>query len=378
MKIQSTTNIIKTLIEKLKLFHSFDEDNIDVVAEAVRIIELNKDEVLELRPSGNQDYLFLVDGHMDIESGDGVISLIPVAGSECKPLLLSNESTSFRLIARQHSIACHVDRRKLDEIISLDEMIHMNDEKFDVSKTPLWRDSMMKECTILQRLPLGRVEEIFSRMEVRQARAGEEIITQGGHGNGFFIIKSGIAEVWQTGLFDTHPQYIEDFSTGDSFGNHALLTGQANSKTVRMKTDGEILVLNQQDFNKYFKNELVRTINANIAKAMIEDEFKLLDVRYEEEYQENRIPGAILIPLHELNKRIDELDPTARYVVYCHSGNRSLVAAMKLAQHNIEAFSMDGGIRDWPYFTEGEYQQSKDRRLRSVCRRGITLVNAIN
>lgn len=378
MRIESTSNIIKTLFEKFNLFQSFDAEKIDIVAEAVRIIELYKDEVLDLKPTGSQDYLFLIDGHMDVELADGCVSMIPIAGSDYKPLVISEDSTSVRLTAKQHSIACHVDRRKLDEIISLYELIHMNKEIINVSNASLWQDSMLKECTILQRLPLGYVEEIFSRMEVRKVQAGDEVITQGIHGKGFFIIKSGKAEVWQTGLFDDQPQHIDDFSVGDSFGNHSLLTGQANSKTVRMKTDGEILVLSQQDFDKYFKDELVRTINAGIAKAMIEDEFKLLDVRYEEEYEESRIPGAKHIPLHELNKRIGELDPTARYVVYCHSGNRSLVAVMALAQHNIEAFSMDGGIRDWPYMTEGEYVQSTERRLRSVCRRGIDLANAAN
>lgn len=377
MRIKTTTNVIKTLIERLNLFHSFEMEKVDIAAEAVRIIELNKDETLELRPAGNQDYLYLIDGHMDIEMPEGNVSLVPCTDNDCKPLVLTEETNSFRLTAKQHSIACHVDRSKLDEIISLHEMIQMNGEHI-TANAALWHDIMLKDCPILHRLPLGYIEEIFSRMEVRNVKAGDEIITQGRHGNGFFIIRSGKAEVWQTGLSDDQSQHIDDYSVGDSFGNYALLTGQANSKTVRMKTDGEILVLSQEDFNKYFRDELVRTVNASIAKAMIEDEFKLLDVRYEEEYEESRIPGAQHIPLHELNNRINELDLTARYVVYCHSGNRSLVAAMKLAQHNIEAFSMDGGIRDWPYFTEGEYRQINDRRLSNVCRRGIRLVNSVN
>ena len=43
---------------------------------------------------------------------------------------------------------------------------------------------------------------------------------------------------------------------------------------------------------------------------------------------------------------------------------------MQLSQHDIEAFSLEGGIRDWPYSTEGAYGEVKDRRRRSVCRRG--------
>ena len=49
----------------------------------------------------------------------------------------------------------------------------------------------------------------------------------------------------------------------------------------------------------------------------------LIDVREPHEYQICNIPGAKLIPLGELPKRLDELDPEADIVVHCKSGMRS-------------------------------------------------------
>ena len=41
---------------------------------------------------------------------------------------------------------------------------------------------------------------------------------------------------------------------------------------------------------------------------MTETGYKLLDVRYCEEFDDHHIPGATLIPLYELRNRMDELD----------------------------------------------------------------------
>jgi rhodanese-related sulfurtransferase len=78
----------------------------------------------------------------------------------------------------------------------------------------------------------------------------------------------------------------------------------------------------------------------------------LLDVRYEDEYEMEYIPGCTLIPLLELRERVHELKKGTDYVVYCHSGRRSCVAAMILRQHKLHTVSLNGGIRDWPYEVE--------------------------
>jgi sulfur-carrier protein adenylyltransferase/sulfurtransferase len=46
------------------------------------------------------------------------------------------------------------------------------------------------------------------------------------------------------------------------------------------------------------------------------DEFTLLDVRQPGEYEKNHIPGSILIPIGELDKRLDEIDPSKPVLTY--------------------------------------------------------------
>ena len=46
------------------------------------------------------------------------------------------------------------------------------------------------------------------------------------------------------------------------------------------------------------------------------DEVNLVDVRQPSEYETAHIPGSKLIPLPDLNRRMDELDPKKPTVVY--------------------------------------------------------------
>ncbi|MGQ0504303.1 MAG: rhodanese-like domain-containing protein [Myxococcaceae bacterium] len=72
----------------------------------------------------------------------------------------------------------------------------------------------------------------------------------------------------------------------------------------------------------------------------------LLDVRGHDEHAHVAFPGSVLIPLHELEQRVDELDAFAGkpVVVYCHHGIRSLQGAAFLTSLGLNAVSLQGGI----------------------------------
>jgi rhodanese-related sulfurtransferase len=76
----------------------------------------------------------------------------------------------------------------------------------------------------------------------------------------------------------------------------------------------------------------------------------LLDCRTGDEWNVAKVPGSVLIPLHELEDRLDELDEARdkTVAVICHHGNRSLRAAMLLQDAGFPgARSVAGGIELW-------------------------------
>lgn len=59
-----------------------------------------------------------------------------------------------------------------------------------------------------------------------------------------------------------------------------------------------------------------------------EEKYVLVDVRLPEEYEDEHIPGCILIPLSEISVRLTELPKDCDIIFYCNSGRRSKAAAL--------------------------------------------------
>ena len=73
----------------------------------------------------------------------------------------------------------------------------------------------------------------------------------------------------------------------------------------------------------------------------------ILDVREPHEAAICGIPGATLIPLGELPRRLHELDRDVPIVVYCKSGGRSAMAVRLLRESGLGGVNLSGGILSW-------------------------------
>lgn len=95
----------------------------------------------------------------------------------------------------------------------------------------------------------------------------------------------------------------------------------------------------------------ITEITAADARARREqgDDAVFLDVREQGEWNLFRIPGAVHVPLGQLDESITSRIPTdKRVVVYCARGNRSALAADAMQQMGYgDVTSLKGGIADW-------------------------------
>jgi rhodanese-related sulfurtransferase len=74
----------------------------------------------------------------------------------------------------------------------------------------------------------------------------------------------------------------------------------------------------------------------------------LLDVREPWEVATASVAGARVIPMGELQARVQELDPEDHILVMCHHGVRSLKVTSWLRQQGYERVqSVRGGIASW-------------------------------
>lgn len=95
----------------------------------------------------------------------------------------------------------------------------------------------------------------------------------------------------------------------------------------------------------------VPTVSAeNAAQLFNEQKAVIIDVREQEEWDEQHIEGAILIPLDQVESRIGEL---AQYkdstiIMQCRSGRRSDIAGATLIKAGFsDVLNLEGGILAW-------------------------------
>jgi peroxiredoxin family protein/rhodanese-related sulfurtransferase/TusA-related sulfurtransferase len=76
---------------------------------------------------------------------------------------------------------------------------------------------------------------------------------------------------------------------------------------------------------------------------------QILDIRTSAERILGSIPGDIHIDLDELRTRLDELDKSKEYIVYCAIGHRGYIAARILTQHGFKVRNLSGGYKLYKY-----------------------------
>ena len=93
-----------------------------------------------------------------------------------------------------------------------------------------------------------------------------------------------------------------------------------------------------------------QNISSREAKTLLEKNKNifLLDVRTPQENSQARIPGTVLIPIGEFERRISEVPKNKTILVYCAVGSRSKPVADLLSQRGYkEVYHMSDGIVGW-------------------------------
>src|SRR5919202_4216923 len=80
--------------------------------------------------------------------------------------------------------------------------------------------------------------------------------------------------------------------------------------------------------------------------------YLLVDVRTPEEYKQSRLPGAVLVPLQDIEqgKGIKEIKSQLngrKLIAYCAAGKRSARALVLLHQAGIDGTNVQGGLQAW-------------------------------
>jgi rhodanese-related sulfurtransferase len=191
-------------------------------------------------------------------------------------------------------------------------------------------------------LPPAHIDELLKRFERTAAKKGEVVISEGGEGDFYFVIETGRCKVER--MVGGVSMLLAELKSGDAFGEEALVSEVKRNATVTMKSDGALLKLSKKDFVELLREPLLQRVSAEEARSKVAGGAQWIDVRYPSEFQYDKLPGAINIPLAEIRNAFGALDKGKEYVLYCQSERRSAAAAFLMAQRGYRAFVLAGGL----------------------------------
>ncbi len=295
--------------------------------------------------------VYLMSGELKLRHRDGTIEVI-VGGCDAavRPLPPDlAQRTDVRAITDVELV--RIDDQMLDIMMTWDQLTAQAGEvpAKDAGEHTDWRQLSgafsLQALTAgaLSQLPPANIDTLLRRFERMKVRAGDVVLREGDPGDYYYLLESGRCEVTRrVGGADI---LLAELKGGDAFGEEALVADAARNATVTMRTNGVLLRLGKEDFIALLREPLLRRVVREEAEHRIAAGAVWLDVRYPAEFQHDRLPGAINIPLNEIRNAIGPLEVDREYIVYCQSGRRSSAAAFILSQHGYRAHWLEGGLR---------------------------------
>jgi len=302
--------------------------------------------------------VYLVKGELKLEYPDASTEVI-VGGTEAAARTLSRRKppiASAKAITDIELI--RIDEDVLDIMLTWDQVVLVHKDAAHATRdsggakdgdATDWRTMTgMFAAENLTRgafatLPPAHIEVLFKRFERIKVVRGQLIIREGDEGDYYYLIESGRCVV--TRQVGGVAMTLAELKAGDAFGEEALVASAKRNASVMMKTDGVLMRLAKGDFIELLQQPFMQVLTRAEAERKVAAGAVWLDVRFAAEYNLDKLPGAINIPLHEIRNLFGAFDKEREYIVYCQSGRRSSAATFLLSQRGYKAWLLDGGLR---------------------------------
>lgn len=118
------------------------------------------------------------------------------------------------------------------------------------------------------------------------------------------------------------------------------------------------------------------TINVAAASALLTErsgaaEYQWIDVRSATEYASGHIPGAVNIPLEQIEARLEDLAPSVPLILICQAGKRTRMVAGLIEPCRKDVSVLEGGTAAWtaaglPVVVSTNSRWSLERQVRLV------------
>lgn len=286
---------------------------------------------------------YLLVGEVELITRDKGRRLIKSGTPEARKPLGRGIAGQVEATARKDSLLISFDADMLELFLSWTNPEAYLVNEMETSRSGEWLDRLLQSRGLL-RFSEEHIQTLLNRMSEVHHNAGDVVIHQDDRDDYYYIIKNGRCSVTRQPQAGSKEIKLAELRQGDAFGEEALLANTPRSATIIMEEEGDLMRLSKDDFSKLLAEPLLSSVSWADSHNLIKMGAVFLDIRLPDEFEKQRLPGSVNIPLALLRLKIKQLSHHRKYIVCCNDGSRSAVAAFLLNRHGFDAFILDGGL----------------------------------
>lgn len=228
---------LRVVLSKSFLFSSLEDNDVTVVIGAMSEVTAPEGEIV-INQGDEGDFLFVVEtGKLDcsIKIGDTekIVGSCEAGGSFGELALLYMQPRSASVKAVQACVLWKLDRETFNHIV-----------KESAQKKRQRYDAFLAKVPLLCNMDAYERSQLADALKVEVFGDGSVIFKQGDVGNKFYILEDGNA------VATKEAQEVMKYSSGDYFGELALIRNQPRAATITAKGEAKLLSVDSKSFTR--------------------------------------------------------------------------------------------------------------------------------
>jgi len=336
--------IDKKILKSLEPIGSLSLDKLDELATKSSVEDIPAGRILFRQGERDKRVIYLLNGQVEVTAtGKASGDLIKAKTDEARHPIAPTLPRAGTAKTKTNCKLLFIDSDLLEILMEEDTSGLIEVEELSADDDSAWMLRFLQSRAFLK-LPTENIQTLLMKLEEVPAQKGDVIIQQGDKNDYYYIVRSGRCAVSRRPAPKAKEVQIAILNAGDGFGEEALITGGTRNATISMLDDGILMRLGKKDFMNDLAKPLIDEIDDKAALEKINSGSLVIDVRRHDEFMQQRVEGAVNIPLTMLRLKLDGLNSERDYILICDDGHRSSAAAFLLTQHGLNCYVLEGGL----------------------------------
>ena len=259
------------LLQRFSPLDGLKRDNLAALAGKVQIREMSPQQVLFKEGDAEKRTVYVVSGTLELLDQGQVVELIEGGSDSARNPVAPVFPRQFTARARDRVQYLSIDSDLLDVMLTWDQTgtyevsdLQGND---DVGGDD-WM-TILLQAKAFHKIPPANIQAIFMRMQQINYKSGDVVVKQGTEGDYFYVLTRGKCLVTRETPLNKEGIKLAELVVGDTFGEEALISDAKRNATVTMTSDGSVMRLGKDDFNKLLNEPMLDWVSYEQAQELI-------------------------------------------------------------------------------------------------------------